>query len=135
MSNKLDSTGDRARARAYYRDFWPGIIAYVAVLGAVLAWGGLDGPSGWRYVWAVLPVLPGLWIVRAVVRQLRRCDEYQRVLLLQSMAAGFGVAMVAAVTVGFLALAGLDLPHGFAGWTVYITGMIGWGIGAFAGRR
>ncbi len=27
--------GDRARTRAYHRDFWPGILGYVVVLTAV----------------------------------------------------------------------------------------------------
>jgi hypothetical protein len=131
MTRELDSprlsAGDRSRAWAYLRDFLPGMVGYMVVLFAVLGWGGFDDDSGWRYVWVLLPVLPLLWVVRAVVRHLRRIDEYGRLLLLRGFAGGFAVAMLAALSVGFLELAGLVLPHGGAGWAIFIAGMVGWG--------
>lgn len=129
MTSDLDkprSAGDRARALAYNWDFWPGIAGYGVVLAAVLAWGDLDGHSPWRFVWAVLPVLPALWTVRAVLRHIRRLDEYQRLLLLEGLAVGFGVAMVAAVTAGFLGIA--HLPMRLAPWVIYGAGMLGWAL-------
>lgn len=137
MTSSLDtstpSRGDRARSRAYHRDFWPGMVGYVLVLAAVSAWGDLDGSSGWRYVWAALPVLPALLVIRAVARHLHRIDDYQRSLLLQSLAVGFGTAMVAAVTLGFLGIAGL--PTRLTGWVVYAAGMGGWIVGTALVRR
>lgn len=128
MTSHLDSStrsaGDRARARAYHWDFWPSMIGYGLILSAVLAWGHLDGTNPWRYLWAVLPVAPALWLVRAVLHHVRRVDDYQRLLLLQGLAVGFAVAMVAALTMGFLGIAGL--PMRSAGWVVYGTGMLGW---------
>ena len=94
------------------------------VLGAVLVWGDLDGTSSWRYLWAVLPVAPALGMVRATLRHIRRIDDYQRLLLLQGLGAGFAMAMVASLTVGFLGIAGL--PMRGAGWVVYSAGMLGW---------
>jgi hypothetical protein len=138
MTSDLDrrqpSTGDRARTRAYHRDFWPGMAGYVVVLVAALTWGNLDGDSGWRYVWAVLPVVPALWVVRALLRHIGRIDDYQRLLLLRGLAGGFAVAMVAALTVGLLGVAGMALPG--AGWVVYGAGMLGWAVSsAVANRR
>jgi hypothetical protein len=138
MTRTLDkeprSDGDRSRALAYQRDFWPGMVGYAAVLVVVVRWGHLDGPSPWRWVLAVLPVLPALLVVRAVVRHLRRVDEYQRGLLLSGLSVGFGVAMVTAVTLGFLGIAGLD--GALTGWIVYGAGMLGWIVGgAVASRR
>lgn len=128
MTSELDSTtrsvGDRARDRAYQRDFWPGMIGYAVVLTVVILWGHLDGASGWRLGWALLPVIPALWIVRAVVRRVQRIDDYQQRLLLQALAVGFAIAMLAALTVGFLGVAGLALPA--AGWIIYGAGMLGW---------
>lgn len=127
LDNGSKSAGDRARACAYNRDFWPGMVAYGIVLTAVLIWGHLDGQSSWRYLWALLPVVPVVWIARAVVRHVRRIDDYQRLLQLQGLAVGFAVAMIASLTVGFLGIAGLQLSdHGLAGWIVYIAGMGGW---------
>lgn len=99
---------------------------YVVVLTAVIVWGHLDGPSSWRYLWALLPVVPALWIVRAVARRVARIDDYQRLLLLRSLAVGFALAMIASVTVGFLGIAGLTLPA--AGWIIYSAGMLGWAL-------
>jgi hypothetical protein len=138
MTSELDSRqrseGDRAKARAYGREFWPGMVAYALVLSAALTWGGLDGHSPWRFVWALAPVLPAAWTVRAVSRHVRRVDEYQKLLLLQSVAVGFAVAMLTAITLGFLAIAGLELVE--APWIVYGAGMVGWALtGICAGRR
>lgn len=138
MTNKLDSQdrsdGDRAIFRAYQLEFWPGIIAYAVLLTGVLLWGDLDGQSPWRFAWAVVPVLPALWIVRAVLRHVRRIDDYQRLLLLQTLGGGFAVAMIAAVTMAFLEIAGLRVEG--VGWIVYGAGMLGWIItGTIAGRR
>lgn len=138
MTNKLDShdrsEGDRAKSRAYQVEFWPGIGAYAVVLTGVLLWGDLDGDSPLRFLWAVLPVVPALWIVRAVVRHVRRIDDYQRLLLLQALGAGFAVAMIASVTMAFLEIAGLRLQG--VGWIIYGAGMLGWVIaGTVVGRR
>jgi hypothetical protein len=104
------------------------------LLTGVLLWGDLDGQSPWRFAWAVVPVLPALWIVRAVLRHVRRIDDYQRLLLLQALGGGFAVAMIAAVTMAFLEIAGLRVEG--VGWIVYGAGMLGWIItGTIAGRR
>lgn len=126
------STGDRARARAYYRDFFAGMLAYLVVLLLVVAFGHLDGTSGWRWLWALAPVLPAGWIVLAVARHLHRVDDYQRLLLLQQLAIGFAATMIAALTAGFLGIAGL--PMRGAGWVVYGVGMLTWVVAAAVGR-
>ena len=138
MTKNLDthpgSLGDRERGRAYARDFVPSMVGYVVVLGVVMAWGHLDGTSSWRYLWAVLPVLPALGVVRAVLRHARRVDEYQQRLLFEGIGLGFALSMVAAVTLGFLGIAGLDVRLG--GWAVYVVGMLGWVVGsATAAKR
>ncbi|HYI34091.1 MAG TPA: hypothetical protein VEX88_11580 [Glaciibacter sp.] len=128
MTRNLDRTdvsvGDRAISRAYQREFWLGMLAYILCLGAMLLWGDLDGESPWRFGWALLPVLPALWVVVAILRHIRRLDDYQQRLLLQGLGVGFALAMVASVTLGFLAVAGLTLPG--VPWIIYSAGMLGW---------
>ena len=128
MTNDLDnigaSAGDQAISRTYLREFGSGMILYLAFLGAMLLWGDLDGDSPWRFAWALLPVVPALWIAVAVFRHIRRIDDYQRQLALQGLGAGFALSMVASVTLGFLATAGLPIP-GMA-WIIYGIGMLGW---------
>jgi hypothetical protein len=128
MTSNLDSAGvsagDRAISRTYRREFGLGMIAYFVTLAAMLLWGQLDGESPWRFVWALLPVIPALWIVVAILRHVRRIDDYQRQLLLQGLGVGFALAMVASVTLGFLAIAGLTVPG--VAWIIYSVGMLGW---------
>ncbi|RJO78437.1 hypothetical protein D5S18_06010 [Nocardia panacis] len=122
----IGSAGDRARAWSYQRDFWPGMIGYLVVLAAVGFWGNLDGHSPWRYLWAVLPALPALWIVRAVWRHIGRIDDYQRLLLLRGLAGGFAAAMITAMVVGLLDIAGLFATLPIGGWIIFGAGMTGW---------
>ena len=128
LDNPGSSRGDRARTRAYLIDFLPGIIGYLAVLALVVAFGDLDGSSPWRFLWAVLPVIPALWCLRAVARHIGRIDDYQQRLLLKGIVIGFGVAMITAVTIGFLGIAGMETR--FAGWIIFVAGMLGWIVGA-----
>jgi len=137
MTSDLDSprrsAGDRERARAYHREFWPAIAAYLLLVAVAPVLAHVAGVGPWRYVWVVLPVLPTLWIIRAVVRHLRRVDDYQRLLLLQGLAVGFACAMVAALVVGFLDIGDAAVRGG--GWIVYVAGMLGWAVTAGVTQR
>ena len=135
MESKLDtagvSRGDQARNRAYLRDFLPGMLGYSVALVVVVLFGHLDSGSPWRFAWALLPVIPLFWVVRAGYRQLRRVDEYQRDRMLQGVGTGFVVAMIGAVTTGFLGIAGLNMR--FAGWVIFVAGMAAWLIASAVG--
>jgi hypothetical protein len=128
------STVEERERSQYRRDMLPSILGYVVVLTLVLSLVGDDVETVGEWALLVLPVVPALWGVRAVVRHLRRVDEYQRLLQLEAMAAGFGVAMVAALTLGFVGIGGFATPA--AGWLVYGAGMLTWALAALAqGRR
>ena len=110
------------------------MVGYGVVLAIVMIWGGLDGTSPWRFVWAAMPVLPALWVLRAVVRHLGRIDDYQRQLVLQGLSVGFGTAMITSITAGFAAIAGLTWIG--TPWVIYGAGMVGWVVGqGIASRR
>ncbi len=130
MTSDLDtarrSAGGRSRATAYLRDFLPGILGYIVVLALVGAFGDLDGETPTRFGWAMLPVVPAVWLGWAVLRHLRRVDEYEQVVLLRGLSVGFAVAMLAAVVLGMLAVAGLDLL--IAPWLVFAAGMTSWAV-------
>lgn len=68
-------------------------------------------PDGVTRAWLILPILPVLWIAWAMVRTLRRADEYQRTLQLQAMAVGFGTTLVLALVGGLLDAAGIGDPR------------------------
>ena len=96
------------------------------MLVAALALVGDEVTTIGEWALVMLPVVPALWGVRAIVRQLSRADEYQRMVQLESMATGFGVAMVASITLGFVGAAGTATVAG--GWIVYSLGMFAWGL-------
>lgn len=124
---------EQRQRTAYFRDMVPAIAGYAVVLAVVLSLVGDDVDSAGEWTLLMLPVVPALWGVRAVVRHLRRIDEYQRLLQLEAMAAGFGVAMITAVTVGFIGVGGGVTRA--AGWIVYGAGMATWALVALAQGR
>jgi cadmium resistance protein CadD (predicted permease) len=126
---------ERETRGAYLREFIPSVAGYVVVLaGSLAVVGGDKVDSVGEWILVLLPIIPALWGVRAIVRQLRRIDEYQRMLQLESMAAGFGVAMVAAITLGFVGAAGTATIA--AGWIVYTAGVLTWAVCVIVrGRR
>jgi hypothetical protein len=87
-------------------DWLPALIALV-VLSLIQELGLFGSDGTWKLFWSLLNLAPALWVVRAVVRGLRRADEFQRRRQLEAMAIGFGVMMMAIFTVGLLQAAGV----------------------------
>ncbi|MFE6132656.1 hypothetical protein ACFQ6Q_31015 [Streptomyces sp. NPDC056437] len=101
-----DSRSDMVRARALFVDWLPAVVALVLL--SLISELGLFGSAGsWEVFWSLLNLAPGLWIVRAVVRGLRRADEYQRRCQLEALAIGFGVLTMAIYAVGLLQAVGV----------------------------
>ncbi|MEJ8632806.1 MULTISPECIES: hypothetical protein [Streptomyces] len=101
-----DSRSDMVRARALFVDWLPAVVALVLL--SLISELGLFGAAGsWEVFWSLLNLAPGLWIVRAVVRGLRRADEYQRRCQLEALAIGFGVLTMAIYAVGLLQAVGV----------------------------
>jgi hypothetical protein len=105
---------------------------YAIVLVVSLTWlkSGVEGL--WKYVIAVLPVLPALGIPFAVIRYCRAMDELQRRIQLESLAFGFASAGIATFTYGFLQNAGLPDVSWVWVWPVMA---ICWMVGQLAARR
>jgi len=78
----------------------PAIAGYGVTLVAVVSLIGDEVDRVGEWALLMLPIVPALWGMRAVVRHLRRLDEYQRSMQLEAMAASFGVAMVTAIETG-----------------------------------
>lgn len=130
MTSDLDSDEESPlelrRQRVFRMRMWVGVGCFLLANAALYQWGGLNGTSPWRFVWAVLPLLPLVWIVTVTVLRVRQMDEYQVKLYFPGLAVGFTVSMVTAVTVGTLSSAGLTMPNG--GWAVCVIGVLAWEI-------
>lgn len=117
---------EREHRSAYLRDFLPSMVGYAIVLAVALSLINDEVDRLWEWALVMAPIVPALWGVRAIVRHLRRVDEYQRMIQLEAMAAAFGVSMVAAITIGFVGVAGTATV--LAGWIVYSVGMLSWAV-------
>lgn len=127
LDTKTASHGDKARAKKYLFEFLPAMLAYAVVLVLVLIFGDLTGNKPSRIIWALLPILPLIAVVWAVVRHLHRIDQFQSQLMYQGLSIGFVGAVAAAVTIGFLEVAKVNVP--LAGWIIFGTGMLSWVLG------
>lgn len=120
---------ERAAGSAYLREFGLGVAGYSAILLLVIFVIDFESAGWWKYLAVLAPMAPALWAMAAVARHLGRIDEMHRGIQVSGMSVGFGAAMIAAMTIGFLAIAGLQLRY--AGpWIIYGVGMLGWMIGA-----
>ena len=108
------------------------LAVYSAVLVVSLTWlkAGIEGP--WKYVIAVLPVLPALGVPFAVVRYCQAMDELQRQIQLEALAFGFTAAAIATFTYGFLQNAGLPDVSWVWVWPVM---SVCWIVGQLVARR
>ena len=126
MTSDLDSGGEspiELRHRRIFRvRIWVGTGCYLLASFALYQWG--HGTGQWRLAWAVLPLLFMAWNVVVIVLRVRQLDEYQVKLFFPGLAVGFAVAMFAAITLGTLSAAGLNVPN--AGWSVAVIGVLAW---------
>lgn len=92
-----------ALARRYLREFVPAMLGYLIVLPmSIVLLLQVDMPPALQGTVALLPVLPTLFVLRAIVRHMLRQDEMQQRIELQSVAVTCGLIGVGTFTVGFL---------------------------------
>jgi hypothetical protein len=127
MASEAKTEFELGVGKAYGRDFTPAVIGYVVTTLAVSFLVDFETAGWWKYLVALIPILPALWGVRAVTRHLGRIDEMQRATHLVAMSFGFGIAMVVALTIGFLSVAGLETER-WGSWLIYAAGMAGWAV-------
>ena len=85
------------------------LLLYMVVLAASLRWLEAGVPVPWKYLVAVIPVLPALGIPFAAVRWCQTLDELQLRMQLEALAFGFLTTAIVTFTYGFLQNA--DLPQ------------------------
>jgi len=123
---------ERRQDRAAMHDAIPAVVALIVLEGIVAA-ADLDADSnGWHLAIALSPLIAGVWLAWVQVRTLRRCDDYQRIMHLEAMSVGFGVAMLVAMTGGLLDGADVGSSSQYLQLT-FITGILSW-VGALAIR-
>ena len=114
------------------RDALPAVVALILLEGVVAIVDPDVDATPWQLAIALSPLLAGVWLVWVQLRTLRRSDEYQRIMHLEAMSVGFGVAMVMAMTGGLLDGADVGSTPQYLQLT-FIGGILSW-AGALAIR-
>jgi hypothetical protein len=102
------------------------LLAYMMLLIGSVTLLRANPDASWRYVVAVVPVLPAALVVYLFVLRLERTDELQK--RIQTEAFGFALGGTALLTFTYGFLEGAGMPH--LNWT-FILPLIAvlWGVG------
>jgi hypothetical protein len=106
VSSTLDMAIMRTVHRQYLKSFIPAMLAYVLVLFLsifILKKIGPLGPLYLRAALALAPVLPIIFVCRALIRFLRDCDELERKIELEAIAFSSLCTGLIFISLGFLA--------------------------------
>lgn len=95
----------RAIEKRYLREFLPAMTAYVVVMLTVWPLLRTTDDRMLRTLIALAPVVPVLFVVRAILRQILGADEMMQRLHLEALAISAGVVGLASLIGGFLAAA------------------------------
>ena len=132
MTSERKSELQQRQDRAGLRDAIPAVVALILLEG-VVALAELDVETHpWQVAIVLSPLLAGVWLGWVQLRTLRRSDEYQRMMQLEAMSIGFGVAMLVAMTGGLLDGADVGSTSQYLQLT-FIAGILSW-VGALAIR-
>ena len=107
-------------------EFGLAMLAYLMILVGSVTVLQSNPNAPWRYVVAVLPIVPAALVLSIFVRALTHLDEMQK--RIQMQAFGFSLGATALLTFGYGFLEGVGLPH--LSWTFVLPLMaILWGVG------
>ena len=119
----------RSDRSPYIKELAAALILYAGVLVLALSFGPHMAPGALQTAVYVSPMLPFLLAVWAIVRQIRRSDEFMRKLVVEHIAIAAAVTAGWTFTYGFLENAGYPRLSMFTVWPV--MGAI-WGLQAIA---
>ena len=91
--------------KRYVREFLPAIAAYTVVMLTVWPLVRTTDDRMIRALIALAPVIPILFVVRAIVRNILGSDEMMQRLHLEALAISAGIVGVVSILVGFLVAA------------------------------
>jgi len=87
------------------------MVLYIGLLAWSLNWLQSHPDSAWRYLVALAPMLPGIFIALGILRAIRRLDELAQKILLEGMSVSFFFTLILTLSLGLLSIAGLPQPN------------------------
>jgi len=123
----------RTAGRRYALEFSISMVAYAVILIVSIMAIERGLPPALKLVFALLPLIPIVFVFAAVVRYMSSIDELQRRIHIESLALAAGITALLAITYGFLETVGL--PH-LSAWFTYAAVLVAWLIAQpFVARR
>lgn len=86
------------------------LILYIGLLALAVSWAPTMEPSVWRYVVALLPIIPGLFLAFGILRVTTKIDEMERRILLEAVTFSFILTLILLLSFGLLGLVGVPQP-------------------------
>ena len=86
------------------------LVLYIGLLALAVSWAPSIETSPWRYVVALLPMIPGLFLAIGIVRVTSHLDELENRILLQAVAFSFFFTLILLLSFGLLGLVGVAQP-------------------------
>ena len=87
------------------------LILYIGLLALAVSWAPSMEHSVWRYVVALLPMIPGLFLTFGIIRVTSKFDEMERRILLEAVAFSFILTLILLLSFGLLGLVGVPQPR------------------------
>jgi hypothetical protein len=109
---------EKRATKIYMRELIASIALYTLILMAAIHFGRPMEPGVLRTVVLLTPMIGFAAALWAIVRQIRRADEYIRMRLLENVALGAAITAGLTFTYGFLETAGYPKLSMFTVWCV-----------------
>ncbi len=86
------------------------LVLYIGLLALAVSQAPNMETSPWRYVVALLPMAPGIFLAFGIVRVTSRLDEMENRILLEAVAFSFFCTLILLLSFGLLELVGMSQP-------------------------
>jgi uncharacterized membrane protein len=87
------------------------LILYIGLLVVAVSFAPQMEGTPWRYVVALLPMVPGLFLAAGIFHVTAQIDEMERRILLEAVAFSFVLTLLLLLTFGLLGLVGVPQPR------------------------
>lgn len=105
----IDEQGIKERAKRI-RPLLVPLVLYIGLLALAVSWAPKMDVSPWRYVVALLPLIPGIFLAFGIVRVTSQIDEMERRILFEAVAFSFIFTLILLISSGLLGLVGMPQP-------------------------
>lgn len=107
-------------------------ILYIGLLIFSISFLERNPDSTWRYLVALLPILPAIWIAFGILSAIRKLDELDRKILYEGLAIAALLTFLLSAGLGLLEIAGLPPPN-----SIYISlfMVVAWLVGKLLATR